>query len=44
MKYYPLNISIIKVEDRKIKYLQQCMENMGKSSKEILRQNLAHLV
>lgn len=44
MKYYPLSISIIKVEDRKIKYPQQCMENMGKSSKEMLRQNLAYLV
>lgn len=32
------------MEDRKIKYLQQCMENMGKSSKEMLRQNLAYLV
>lgn len=44
MKSYPLNISIIKVEDRKIKYLQQCTENMRKSRKEMLRQNLAYLV
>lgn len=44
MKYYPLNISIIKVEDRKIKYQQQSTENMGKSSKEMLSQNLAYLV
>lgn len=32
------------MEDRKIKYQQQCTENMGKGSKEMLRQNLAYLV